>query len=64
MQLANTPVVDDAAESPTSTTLVGIVTDVMPKHRENAPLATLVNVNVTTFAVRDGCSHEITLNAL
>ena len=48
---ANAPVDNDvAAESPTATTLVGIVTDVMPKQLENAAFNTLVMVVEMTMS--------------
>jgi hypothetical protein len=50
VQLTNTPVVDVAAESPTATTLVGIVTDVMPGQLENAEFATEVTLVEMTMS--------------
>ena len=51
VQPANAPVDNDtAAESPTSNTLVGIVTDVMPGQIENAAFDTLVMVVEMTMS--------------
>jgi hypothetical protein len=50
VQLANAPVVYVPPESPTATTLVGIVTDAMPGQLENAAFNTLVTVVEMTMS--------------